>query len=321
MHRLPLVLHILVVLLTLNAAKAEDLAVVTSKADRYFSQGKYKDAQLEYLKAARVSPNNPTILYNLGLTDFKLRNLDAALMLFNGAIGQDPKNGWYFNARGSTYTAKRNLAAALGDFDSAVAIESGNATFLENQKTTWAALQEEWRYRDQMASRSSNDRYVVVSVSAEPNGLIGHFNAYDYASYSVASDSALGRCAHFSSNRASCTLLGSARNQCAAVGMGLGVKHFFFGQGGSEAAAAENATALCRQESNDCKIGFSRCSFAFVPPPVPLAAPSAVAVVPARVARPQPKIIVVRRSMPQPPLMTTCTTMRGLAGMSTTNCF
>lgn len=118
---------------------------VLDKANTYFANGDYSNALRYYTLVSREIPNEPKVHYNVGLTQYRMRRHDDALVSFSKAIDLDKTNGLYLNGRGSVYLAKHNLSAALADFDKAVALDSGNRVFLQNQELAWATLQDEWR--------------------------------------------------------------------------------------------------------------------------------------------------------------------------------
>jgi tetratricopeptide (TPR) repeat protein len=83
------------------SSKAESLASKNKQGNRFFSQGKYSDAEKAYLDAQIDSPGRPEILYNLGNSLIKQQKFDQGILALRQSMGRGDKeleeNSW-FNA-------------------------------------------------------------------------------------------------------------------------------------------------------------------------------------------------------------------------------
>jgi Ca-activated chloride channel homolog len=83
----------------LSVLRAESLASKNKKGNQFYSQGRYPDAEKEYLDAQVNNPGNSTILYNLGNSLIRQKKYDQAIQALNQAIEKGDKNakenGWY----------------------------------------------------------------------------------------------------------------------------------------------------------------------------------------------------------------------------------
>ncbi|HAK96244.1 MAG TPA: hypothetical protein DCM87_14945 [Planctomycetes bacterium] len=73
----------------------------TMLGDALRGDGKLDEALAEYKRALEFSPNNPSVLYNWGITHLRLGNLPATLAAFDAAIARAPE--WSWALRGKAY--------------------------------------------------------------------------------------------------------------------------------------------------------------------------------------------------------------------------
>jgi tetratricopeptide (TPR) repeat protein len=87
------------ILTALPCLRAESLASKNKEGNRYFSQGKYSDAEKAYLDAQIDNPGRPEILYNLGNSLIKQKKYDQGIQALRQSMGGENKelkeNGWF----------------------------------------------------------------------------------------------------------------------------------------------------------------------------------------------------------------------------------
>jgi Ca-activated chloride channel homolog len=83
----------------LSDSRAESLASKNKKGNQFYAQGRYADAEKEYLDAQVNNPGNSIILYNLGNSLIRQKKYDPAIQALNQAIEKGDKtaraNSWY----------------------------------------------------------------------------------------------------------------------------------------------------------------------------------------------------------------------------------
>jgi len=99
------------------------------QAKRAFDAGNYAAAAQLFEKANRESPRCDTLFF-LGLTRYRLKQVDSALIAFGEAVQCDPKMTMAYLALGEAYTEKGNDNEALTAYEHAVALEPRNAAAL-----------------------------------------------------------------------------------------------------------------------------------------------------------------------------------------------
>lgn len=95
------------------------------QAKRAFDAGNYAVAAQLFEKANRESPRCETVFY-LGLTRYRLKQVDSAVIAFGEAVQCDPKMTMAYLALGEAYTEKGNDTEALAAYERALALEPRN---------------------------------------------------------------------------------------------------------------------------------------------------------------------------------------------------
>jgi Ca-activated chloride channel homolog len=79
--------------------RAESPASKNNKGNELYRQGKYADAEKEYLDAQVNTPGNPSVLYNLGNSLIRQKKYNEGVKALNQAIDMGDKtaqeNSWY----------------------------------------------------------------------------------------------------------------------------------------------------------------------------------------------------------------------------------
>ena len=88
-----------VFVMILPCLRAESLASKNKEGNRYFSQGKYSDAEKAYMDAQIDSPGRPEILYNLGNSLIKQQKYDQGIHALRQSMGEGndelKENSWF----------------------------------------------------------------------------------------------------------------------------------------------------------------------------------------------------------------------------------
>ncbi len=109
---------------TLNqGSENEESMGYFSKAEEYFSQGKYEQAIEEYKKTIKADPEFSTAYLYLGDAYYKLNKYDDAIQQYDEAIKKDPKNKRPYHYLGDAYLAKNNVEKAVENYQKALKID------------------------------------------------------------------------------------------------------------------------------------------------------------------------------------------------------
>jgi Ca-activated chloride channel homolog len=91
-------------------SRAESPASKNKKGNQLYAQGKYPDAEKQYLDAQVSNPGNSTVLYNLGNSLIRQKKYEQAIQALNQAIEKGDKtakeNSWY-NAGDALYSMEK----------------------------------------------------------------------------------------------------------------------------------------------------------------------------------------------------------------------
>jgi len=104
-------------------------AQTLDQAKRAFDAGDYADAARLFEKAYEASPRCDVLFY-LGMTRYRLRQLDSAIMTFQGAVGCDPKLLAAHLALAEAYLEKGNDKEALRAYAGALEVQPNHADAL-----------------------------------------------------------------------------------------------------------------------------------------------------------------------------------------------
>src|SRR5262249_8388557 len=100
-HRIPIMMILLALLLSVSLSQEPAPAVRAQ-----FDSGNYKGAQGALTAALKNSPNDASLHYWLGRTDYELRNYDDAVSQIELAVRLAPENAEYYRWLGRAYGAK-----------------------------------------------------------------------------------------------------------------------------------------------------------------------------------------------------------------------
>jgi Ca-activated chloride channel homolog len=127
------------------ASNAESLAAKNRKGNQFYSQGRYPDAEKEYLDAQVNNPGNSIVLYNLGNSLIRQKKYDQAIQALNQAIAKGDKpakqNSWY-NA-GNALFAMEKYKDSAGAFIEALKLNPADRDAKHNLELALLKLQEQ----------------------------------------------------------------------------------------------------------------------------------------------------------------------------------
>jgi tetratricopeptide (TPR) repeat protein len=137
----------------------------------YLSKGKY-DKAIDVCTRMLRSPDHPVYLiyYDRGLAYLKKGQYDKAIADFTSAIGLNPKNDRFYQARASAYESTTQYDKALEDWNKAVSIDPVEYNYLNRARL----YRDRGRYQDAIA-----DYDKVIQLDPEkPSGYWFRSAAY-----------------------------------------------------------------------------------------------------------------------------------------------
>jgi len=131
----------------IGAGEAAAAAVATKnkQGNQLFYQGKYQDAEKEYLDAQLDAPGRPELLYNLGNTLIKRKKYDQAAQSLRQAVSKGDKglqqSGWY-NLGNALFESGKYQDAAQA-YIQALQLNPADRDAKHNLELAWKKLQEQ----------------------------------------------------------------------------------------------------------------------------------------------------------------------------------
>jgi len=105
---------------------------LSSKAFTQLNSDQYYDALLNFKKAIKLEPNNPTLLFGMSGCYASVNDLETAIEFLNKAIEIDDKNPAFYNNRGLIYYKLKNNEKAITDYKNAINLDSTNSIYYAN---------------------------------------------------------------------------------------------------------------------------------------------------------------------------------------------
>src|SRR5690242_6925491 len=121
--------RIVISLLLAIAATAQDQDLIKSAADA-FNSGNYEKA-IQLLEQVRTRSGNCEILFYLGLSRYRLRELDPAIVDLAGAASCEPHSVAFNLALAEAYSAKGDDNRALAAFEQVLRLDPQNVSALQ----------------------------------------------------------------------------------------------------------------------------------------------------------------------------------------------
>jgi tetratricopeptide (TPR) repeat protein len=106
------------------------------KGNKFFDQGQYQLALIEYRRAETLIPDQHNAYYELSQTFYQLKNYDKAIELANKAIALDPKCWLCYQALGNIYDDYGKPEGALAQYSKAVDLAPNSGRPLYNSALT-----------------------------------------------------------------------------------------------------------------------------------------------------------------------------------------
>jgi Ca-activated chloride channel homolog len=160
MRNLPmsLLFFAMIALAGVPVLRAESLASKNKKGNQLYVEGKYADAEKEYLDAQVNNPGNSTILYNLGNSLIRQKKYDQAIQALNQAIGKGDKtaqeNGWYNT--GNALFAMEKYKDSADAFIQALKLNPSDRDAKHNLELALMKLKEQKEQKEQKQQQNSD---------------------------------------------------------------------------------------------------------------------------------------------------------------------
>lgn len=124
MRKLSILFSILFTVALLSSCSNQD---DTRQGDKYFAEGKYKEAIASYNKYLGLHPHDSKTLYNKGRALEELGKREEALKIFQEILKQDPKYTAAELSVGKYYFQKKDFDKASFHFEKATKLAPQNA--------------------------------------------------------------------------------------------------------------------------------------------------------------------------------------------------
>jgi tetratricopeptide (TPR) repeat protein len=154
--------------------------VLLEQGHDQLDRGNYQAAFEIFHQAALLEPQNPQVLYGLGLAYFRLEKYQEALVHLNQALAIQPTYILALARRGLVYKQLKQTQEAQVDFEQAIALTPQDA---EDWRGRGIALDELGRYEDAIASYNKTIKIKPDDHSAWYNlGIaLGNLGRYEEA--------------------------------------------------------------------------------------------------------------------------------------------
>jgi len=153
------------------------------EAKRAFDARNYAAAELLFEKAQQASPSCDVLFY-LGVTRYRLKKVDSALIAFQSAIQCDPKLISAYVALGDAYSERGNDAEALSAYTRALSLEASNSSALRGAADIYlrsqvndkaAAMLEALVKVEEKDPKAHLDLAAVYAATGNRNGAELHY--------------------------------------------------------------------------------------------------------------------------------------------------
>lgn len=149
----------MMILTDLPCLYADSPASKNREGNRYFSQGKYSDAEKAYLDAQIKSPGKPEILYNLGNSLIKQEKYDQGIQALDQSREKGEKeleeNSW-FNTGNALFLAGKYKDSAAA-FIEALKLDPTDRDAKHNLEMALMKLQEQEQQKSNQDQSQSSD--------------------------------------------------------------------------------------------------------------------------------------------------------------------
>ncbi len=105
------------------ALKPPDYAILLARARAYYELGEFARSWEDAQAAAKLSPDNPQVLYRLGALSTVRGRADEAISYLNQAIEKEPKQQPFYTQRAEALISAHRYREALADADRAIAMD------------------------------------------------------------------------------------------------------------------------------------------------------------------------------------------------------
>jgi len=161
------------ILAAASNSRAESLASKNKEGNRFFSQGKYSDAEKAYLDAQVDNPGKPEILYNLGNSLIKQQKYDQGIHALRQSMGEGDKelkgHSW-FNAGNALFLGS-NYKDSAEAFIQALRLDPADIDAKHNLEMALMKLKEQEQQKsnaDQKQNNSGNQNQSNAGKEDQP---------------------------------------------------------------------------------------------------------------------------------------------------------
>ena len=119
----------------ISTSSAQDVNKILSDADKQYQKSEYLNASKLYEEALKTSPTDLTAQYNLGITKFRLNEIEGATEAFKKALGLSKDKSMsakiFYNS-GVAFLKSANYPEAITAFRNAMKLNSEDRDCREN---------------------------------------------------------------------------------------------------------------------------------------------------------------------------------------------
>ena len=148
--------------------------VLARQAQEDFTSGKYSEARQKLQQALKLTPQNPLLWRNLGLTDAKLNDLTGATAAYEKALALTPDDASTCFALGVLYMRQEKAAQAAEVYARGLALAPGDQQANQNYA---ALLMQLGRYRDAAVPLLKLTQIAPSDVSAHASLIDSFFKS------------------------------------------------------------------------------------------------------------------------------------------------
>jgi Ca-activated chloride channel homolog len=153
-------LFIALLLAAYNPAHAESLASKNKKGNQLYEQGKYPDAEKQYLDAQVNNPGNPSVLYNLGNSLIRQKKYAEGAKALDQAIEKGDKtareNSWY--NKGNALFSSGQFKESAGAFIEALKLDPADKDAKNNLELALQKMQQQEQKSKQPDSQKQDPK-------------------------------------------------------------------------------------------------------------------------------------------------------------------
>ncbi|HEU5167135.1 MAG TPA: tetratricopeptide repeat protein [Chitinophagaceae bacterium] len=144
----------------ISTSSAQDVNKILSDADKQYQKSEYLNASKLYEDALKTSPTDLTAQYNLGITRFRLNEIEGATEAFKKALGLSKDRSMsakIFYNLGVAYLKSANYPEAITAFRNALKLNSEDRDCRENLQFAINQNKKQNNQKQQNSGMSQNE--------------------------------------------------------------------------------------------------------------------------------------------------------------------